>query len=88
SGADRALSRTADDAAALARKIRRFRPGVLAFNGKRAAAAFLGRPVDYGRQPETIGPTAIFVLPSTSGAARGFWDERVWRNLAAFVSEP
>ncbi|MGQ0662670.1 MAG: hypothetical protein ACT4P2_03585 [Pseudomonadota bacterium] len=50
--------------------------------------AFLGRPVDYGRQPETIGPTAIFVLPSTSGAARGFWDERVWRNLAAFVSEP
>jgi TDG/mug DNA glycosylase family protein len=29
----------------------------------------------------------IFVLPSTSGAARGVWDARPWQALAALVRE-
>jgi TDG/mug DNA glycosylase family protein len=53
-----------------------------AFNGKRAAEAFLGRKVEYGLQPEKIGDTYLFVVPSTSGAASGWWNIEVWRELA------
>ena len=83
SGADSGLSGEADDAAALAAKIARFRPGVLAFNGKRAAGVFLdAASVDYGEQAQRLGETAIHVLPSTSGAARRWWDEAFWRRVA------
>ena len=83
SGADSGLSREADDAAALAAKIARLRPAVLAFNGKRAAGVFLDvASIDYGAQPRRIGETAIHVLPSTSGAARRWWDETFWRRVA------
>lgn len=85
SGADRQLSKDACDAAALREKILSYAPRFLAFNGKKAAAGFFGRAgtqLAYGRQEATLGPTEIFVLPSTSGAARGFWDEGLWRALA------
>ena len=83
SGADAVLSHEADDAAALAAKIARYRPAVLAFNGKRAARVFLdAASIDYGEQAQRIGETAIHVLPSTSGAARRWWDETFWRRVA------
>jgi G:T/U mismatch-specific DNA glycosylase len=53
------------------------------FNGKRAAQEFFGiRAVIYGPQQERIGVTDLFVAPSTSGAANGFWDLLYWRDLA------
>ena len=56
---------------ALRAKMKRFQPLALAFNGMKAAKVFLDSPcVSNGRQPERVGPTEIFVLPSTSGAAR------------------
>jgi len=71
---------------ALARKIARLRPGVLCFNGKRAASEYLGRrEVAFGLQPERIGATRIFVAPSTSGAANGAWEPARWDELAALV---
>ena len=83
SGADSGLSAEADDAAALAAKIARFRPAVLAFNGKRAARVFLNAAsIDFGELTQRIGETAIHVLPSTSGAARRWWDEAFWRRVA------
>lgn len=82
SGADAALPADADDKAALALKIRRCKPGVLAFVGKRPAAVFLGHRVEYGWQSEGLGATQLYVLPSPSGRARAFWDETWWRNLA------
>ena len=83
SGADSGLSGEADDTAALAAKIARYRPAVLAFNGKRAARVFLDyATIDYGEQPRRIGETEIHVLPSTSGAARRWWDEAFWRRVA------
>ena len=86
SGADADLSRQADDAAALSAKITRYEPAVLAFNGKRAARVFLGaETLDYGEQARRIGGTAIHVLPSTSGAARRWWDETFWRRVADAV---
>jgi TDG/mug DNA glycosylase family protein len=87
SGGDAALSASADDGPGLRDKIERFHPAFLAFNGKRAAQAFLGHAVRFGRQPETIGETAIYVMPSTSGSARGHWDLGPWQQLADHVSQ-
>ncbi len=63
-------------------KMLAFRPRILCFNGKRAAQEFLAHTIDYGLQTETIGATKLFVAPSTSGAANGFWDSRWWHKLA------
>lgn len=88
SGADASLAAIADDATGLARKITRFSPRILAFNGKRAGDAFLAdrfgeKSCGYGRQPHMLSETSIHVLPSTSGAARRWWDEEPWYALAA-----
>lgn len=85
SGADAELSSAAPDAGSFRRRIAHFAPRAVAFNGKRAGETFFGRRVDYGRQAESLGKAAIFVLPSTSGAARGFWDESRWQEVARFV---
>jgi double-stranded uracil-DNA glycosylase len=85
-GTDEQVSRQAFDTDAFRQKIEKTAPRAVAFNGKRAAETVLARPVSYGRQSEQIGPAAIFVLPSTSGAARGFWDESYWLELAQFVT--
>ena len=83
SGSDAGLSGEADDKAALSAKIARHRPAILAFNGKRAACVFLGAArLAYGEQVPRIGETAVHVLPSTSGAARRWWDDAFWRRVA------
>ena len=33
-------------------------------------------------EKDLIGGATVWVLPSTSGAARGFWDVEPWRELA------
>lgn len=76
-GNDDDLSADSFDVQGLRRKLETFAPRAVAFNGKRGAKIFLDRKVEYGLQPEKVGRTAVFVLPSTSGAARGYWDERV-----------
>lgn len=87
SGSDADLPAGGDDPAALDAKIRRYRPGVLAFVGKRPAKAFLGlRTLATGHQADSPFPdTDVFVLPSPSGAARASWDLRPWQALAAHV---
>ena len=82
-GPDSGLKPGDFDREGLRRRIETFQPRVLAFNGKRSASAFLGGPVDYGYQADRdIGATRIYVAPSTSGAARGFWNEEYWRRVA------
>jgi len=86
SGQDASLKTADFDVESLREKIERYAPTVLAFNGKKAASVFLGvKSPNYGLHEETIGSTAIFVLPSTSAAAKKFWDIRYWRDLASFV---
>jgi TDG/mug DNA glycosylase family protein len=87
SGADADLPPEGDDQAALDAKIRRHRPRVLAFVGKRAAKTFLNvNHVATGLQAESPFPdTDLFVLPSPSGAARGSWTIGPWQALAAHV---
>ena len=86
SGGDGALSADADAPDEVRSKIEQLQPAFLAFNGKRAAEAFLGRKVTYGRQAETVGATVIYALPSTSGSASGFWDIAPWRDLASAIA--
>jgi TDG/mug DNA glycosylase family protein len=57
-------------------------PRVVAFNGKRSASVALDRPVGYGRQSQRLAGAAVWVLSSTSTAARGYWDISVWQQLA------
>jgi TDG/mug DNA glycosylase family protein len=82
SGSDHVLAEKHFDRDGLRAKVLRFRPRVLAFTSKRAAEEFIKYPVDYGLLGETIGETALFVLPSPSGAARRYWDTKHWRELA------
>jgi TDG/mug DNA glycosylase family protein len=86
SGSDREVGRSGFDRGRLEAAIAAARPAHLAFNGKNAARGALGRTVDYGPQPEWIGGATVWVLPSTSGAARGFWDIGPWRELAQAVA--
>lgn len=84
-GGDASIDFTAPSGAvALRAKIEMFEPRILCFNGKCAAQAFFGTgAIGYGLQPETIGPTVLFVAPSTSGAASGSWSLDTWKELAA-----
>ena len=87
SGGDASLPPGADDPAGLRERIEACAPRILAFNGKRAArvalAAWFGaRDIDYGAQHHRLQNSAIHVLPSTSGAANGFWSIEPWRALA------
>ena len=91
SGADSASDAGGDDTGALADKIIAYAPRVLAFNGKRAGGVFLREVLackieDYGLQPQALGATALFVLPSTSGAARRWWDAAPWRALGEYLA--
>ncbi len=82
SGNDHGLRPGDFDRQRLRDTILRYQPKILAFTSKRAGREFLGRRVKYGLQPETVGDTALFVLPSPSGAARRWWDVTQWHELA------
>lgn len=84
-GADHELPDDAFDAAALRRKLARYKPRIVAFTSKNAARAGLGTKAalfEYGEQSTLIEHSRVFVLPSPSGQARGFWDIGPWRELA------
>lgn len=88
-GADSSLQESDFDPDGLHRKIRRYAPGILAFTSKRAFRAAYGLKshacVEYGWQVSVIGMTRLYVLPSPSGAARGYWDVTYWQALADAV---
>ncbi len=87
-GRDTVLAAHDFDVESFKAKIEMFAPKAVGFNGKKAAEVFFGRTgIEYGLQENRIGNTALFVLPSTSGAARGYWDPVYWRELARFVSK-
>jgi TDG/mug DNA glycosylase family protein len=82
SGSDAEIGVEGFDAPRLVRNLERYAPEWIALTSKNAAKGALGRGVDYGVQPERLGPSRVFVLPSPSGAARGHWDIAPWRELA------
>lgn len=83
-GIDAKLPKDAFDPARVRGIIASWQPAALAFNGLAPAKKFLGRSaVSPGLQPESIGRTAIWALPSTSGLASGHWDIAHWQAMAA-----
>jgi TDG/mug DNA glycosylase family protein len=86
SGSDQEVGRGGFDAARLIALLEENRPGWIAFNGKNSASGAFGHPVDYGRQEARLGGAPAFVLPSTSGAARRYWDISPWQELAKLVA--
>src|SRR5215831_15987069 len=60
SGSDSDVGTGGFDVERLVRVLEQYRPAVLAFNGKKAAEAVLGRPVEYGPQAERIATARVF----------------------------
>lgn len=82
-GADSELTPQGFDVPAFLAKMRRYRPGVIAFTSKTAAGTFTGRKtMPYGMQAETLDGIPLFALPSPSGRARGYFDVAPWQALA------
>ncbi len=81
SGMDSTLLHSDFGSELLLHKIKEFKPKILCFNGKHSAEEFLIRTVDYGIQTEVVENTKLFVAPSTSNSANGFWDISYWQNL-------
>jgi len=82
SGSDAEVGTVEFDVAGLQERIAAAEPANLAFNGKNAARGALERDVAFGPQEEQIGGAAVWVLPSTSGAARRYWKLGPWEELA------
>ncbi len=73
-------------------KMEKFAPKFIAFTSKTAASFALGfrgvtSLIDYGLQKQRIGNSRVFVLTSTSGSARRFWDENYWFELRELIRD-
>lgn len=92
SGNDNTLQKEHFDIPEFRKKILNFKPKIVCFNGKAAAAAFLFSNhkktvrVRYGVLPQKIGETICYAAPSTSGSANGFWDISYWEQLKSLIS--
>ena len=88
-GNDAVLQQSDFDVAGFRERILLHAPQIVAFNGKKAASVFMSKGTDeigYGRQLTQIGKSSVFVLPSTSGAASGYWNEAFWHEIGRVVS--
>ena len=89
SGVDTKLESKDFDVDGLVKRLRAMQPAMIAFNGKKAASIYFDcntRNIGYGRQTRTRDGanlnSIVFVLPSTSGSAKKYWDPQYWRTLA------
>jgi double-stranded uracil-DNA glycosylase len=87
SGMDRELPRDAlgrEACAELEEKIKAAQPKLLAFTSLTAGRRYLGRAAGFGEQPERIGVTRLWLLPSPSPTAGWNWENHKhwWHVLA------
>ena len=87
SGMDRELPPGAlghEACAQLKAKIEAAEPKLLAFTSLAAGRCYLGAAAGFGEQPDRIGETRIWLLPSPSPTAGWNWarHEHWWRRLA------
>jgi TDG/mug DNA glycosylase family protein len=89
SGVDATLSSGSFHVSTFEERVRSLRPRIVAFNGKTAGRKYLGlsprTPLEYGLQSSRSNSQLTFVLPSTSGSARRYWDIEIWREFARLV---
>jgi TDG/mug DNA glycosylase family protein len=88
-GNDSAVSDEDYDVISFKSKIIKYQPKIICFNGKEAARACFNMNktsgISYGLQSETLNKTKLYVAPSTSAAARKYWDDAYWINLKQLV---
>lgn len=90
SGNDNQISKESYEVELFISKMIQLKPTYIAFTSKAAASFALGFQgvtslVNYGLQSKLIGTSKVFVLPSTSGSARRFWDEKYWIELKSLI---
>jgi double-stranded uracil-DNA glycosylase len=73
--------------AALKARIKKAKPSILAFTSLNGGRKVMGPRAAAGEQPEMLGDTRIFILPSPSPLAANHWDIGPWRNLAKAVRQ-
>lgn len=91
-GNDNQISKSSYEVDLFIEKMKQFKPKYIAFTSKAAASFALGFKgttghLEYGLQNHKIGGARTFVLPSTSGSARAYWDERYWIELKQLLTE-
>lgn len=85
SGMDRNLAGSDFHVSSFKRKIQKYQPKLLCFNGKKAAKIYFQRKwIEHGVQNDTIGTTKFYVLPSTSAANNKNWDIIYWHEVAGY----
>lgn len=83
---------TPADSERLTNLIKEQQPKILAFNGKKPAMIFLNetdtKAISYGEQKNRrLGSTKIYVLPSTSGAAKAFFKLGPWQEVCRILKK-
>ncbi len=73
--------------AALKARIGKAKPKILAFTSLNGGRKVMGAAAVAGEQPEMMGETRVFILPSPSPLAANHWDIEPWRALARAVKK-
>ena len=71
----------------LRRRIQAIAPRFLAFTSLNAGRKVMGNKAVAGEQPEKIGTTRVWILPSPSPLADNHWDIAPWKALAKAVRQ-
>lgn len=92
SGNDNQIKGESYDVKCFIGKMNTYKPKYIAFNGKKSASFALGYKgvtnlIEYGFQNFQIGDSKVFILPSTSGSARKYWNEKYWFDLSKLLNE-
>jgi TDG/mug DNA glycosylase family protein len=89
-GMDHQLPRDAlgaEAVAALKARILKAMPHILAFTSLNGGRKVMGPRAVAGEQPQRLGDTRVFILPSPSPLAANHWDIKPWRELARAVKK-
>jgi double-stranded uracil-DNA glycosylase len=73
--------------AALKARLLRAKPRILAFTSLNGGRKVMGAKAVAGEQPQRLGETRVFILPSPSPLAANHWDIKPWRDLAKAVAQ-
>jgi TDG/mug DNA glycosylase family protein len=91
-GNDNQISKESYEVDLFIKKMEYFKPKYIAFTSKAAASFAFGFKgltsiIEYGLQKQKIGKSQVYVLPSTSGSAGSYWDEKYWFELKKLINE-
>ena len=85
-GNDDEINKGDYDIESFIRKIKKYQPKIICFNGKAAGKTFFNiKSVNYGLQSKGFQDSKIFIVPSTSGSANGCWDIDYWHELSKLI---